>query len=171
MTTITIFARHADSSVLSTEVERTLRAEIDAALEAAGAADRRGLAFFVDTSDATRLRWGVSQPDSEGLVDRSDVPVDVRAAGEAWLAVWAGRDCAREWHKQEPGTIERGTTLADWRMREASGLPADGDRDFLVACYDQVAGREPTKAESKAFADALCEHLFDLTPCAAADDD
>lgn len=154
--------------VVSFEVERTARNEVGPALEAVGG-DAGQDAFFVDLV-AGNARWAVSTAMAEMRIGGDVVPGQVRAAVAEALPTWAGRHCAADWHEQGPSEIEAGTTYSDWRMRECSGLPARGDVDFLEGAFSSLLDREPTAVEQRAFGDALCERLFDLSPVASSDE-
>lgn len=166
MATTTIFALclmlNGREGAVSFDADRTARPELEDRLF--GEAGHAGLCWYVDTSDPARPRWVCSGPDAERQVQAPDVPPEVRKAGALWWARWAGRECAREWHENEPGTVPRGWDFKRWRMEQE--LPADGDLKFLVEGMIELDARRPTEAEESAFANALLERLFELTPTA-----
>ncbi len=157
----------------SAEVASVRRSSIVCAFGVAPSDERDFAAFFVEMSCPTEPKLAVSQDSSTGVLwsaALADVPADVLAAAVAWWAEWAGRDCAREWHEQEPGEVPRGWDYRRWAA-EQGGLPAQGDVDFFERGMRSLAGRDPTDAEREAFGDALLSRLWDLTPLAKADDD
>ncbi len=95
-----------------------------------------------------------------------EVPVEAREACALWLPGWAGRHCAEEWHDEERGTVEPGTTFERWRI-DHGGLPARGDVDWLRDATWRLLGREPSETERRAFGEALLARLFELTPVAS----
>ncbi len=156
----TIFVVGDGGDVVTTSVESTRRSCLD--VEVGHGAD----AYYLDLTEPSRPRWALSAPNGEGLIPSDyvhKIPPAVRDEALLWYARWAGQDCAREWHEQEPGTVPRGWDFRRWRA-EHGGLPADGDVEFLADGIRSLVGREPTDEEAEVFADALLEHLWDLTP-------
>lgn len=160
---ITFFALAYDGCrVVSFEVESTTRGAVDVAL--ASVAGHTGLCWYVDMIAPATPAWAASAPSAEGRVESDKVPASVREAGALWWAAWAGRDCAREWHEEEPHAIEAGTEYADWAGRQG-GLPAEGDLEFLADGIGALTGADwPTDEQQEAFRKALLERLWDLSP-------
>jgi hypothetical protein len=153
---LTIFSVGASGEVEAAEVDGPTRIHDVPAVKAGGHAF-----YIIDQSN--ELQWVATDASAERVVGSADVPESVRAAGEEWLATYLGRRVADFWHSEEPSPVPEGTDYHEWAQRCA--VPASADEKWLSESYQQLAGREPTRDERRAFERACKERLFDISPC------